>query len=105
MQVIANTLASAVEAYVEAGIAPATRRAYRTDLDHLQIAVVPDGGRTQPLAVEPERSGEGSTPIGLKASEPVRIGRLVSVSLFTMPASKRGRLRDRVAAAPCPTSS
>ena len=32
----------------------------------------------QPLAVEPERSGERSKPIGLKAFEPVRIGRLVS---------------------------
>ena len=29
-----TNLASAVEAYVEAGIAPATRRAYRADLDH-----------------------------------------------------------------------
>lgn len=29
-----TNLASAVEAYVEAGIAPATRRVYRADLDH-----------------------------------------------------------------------
>jgi hypothetical protein len=29
-----TNLASAIEAYVEAGIAPATRRAYRADLDH-----------------------------------------------------------------------
>src|SRR4029077_901653 len=31
-----NQPASTVEVYVEAGIAPATRRAYRTDLDHFE---------------------------------------------------------------------
>ena len=42
MQLTAKTgQPSAVEAYVEAGIAPATRPVYRADLDHFEVPAEP----------------------------------------------------------------